>query len=365
MTTLPEPLHAHSTVTAIFKWYEEQEAKNPPRPYLGASIIGKPCDRSLWYQFRHVKVIRFEGRMLRLFDTGHREEHRFVEELQGIGCEVLDRDPATGEQFEIKEVFGHFSGHADSVARGMPEGPKTYALVEYKTHSAKSFADLVKKGVEKAKPEHFVQMQIYMRGLELTRAIYLARNKDTDDLHCEWIHYDKAVADEYIERAERIIFAGTPPEGISTDPAYWQCKFCDYQGICHQDAAPRKGCRTCVKATPCKEGNDGAWKCERWGELIPFDVQLEGCDEHLFIPNLLTYAEPIDAGDNWIEYKHKKTGEHFLNAGRSAIEDADFRNQATLYSSDELSKATAGAVTHPFVEEVKELFPGAEIIGAK
>ena len=45
-----------------------------PRPmtafaHLGASIIGKDCERALWYDFRWVTRWAFTGRMLRLFDT--------------------------------------------------------------------------------------------------------------------------------------------------------------------------------------------------------------------------------------------------------------------------------------------------------
>jgi hypothetical protein len=43
----------------------------------------------------------------------------------------------------------------------------------------KSFVELVAKGVRQAKPQHFAQMQIYMRLTTLTRAMYLAVNKDT------------------------------------------------------------------------------------------------------------------------------------------------------------------------------------------
>ena len=49
---------------------------------VGASSIGHKCERYLWYQFRWFFREKFNGRMLRLFDRGHREEARFNEWLE-------------------------------------------------------------------------------------------------------------------------------------------------------------------------------------------------------------------------------------------------------------------------------------------
>lgn len=365
MAAIPEPIHQHSTARAIFRLYEEREAKQKPRPYLGASIIGRPCDRELWYTFRQVALVRFEGRMLRLFDTGHREEARFVEELRGIGCEVLDVDPETGEQWEVSAVNGHFSGHADGVAKGLPEAPKKWALLEFKTHNAKSFARLIAEGVEKSKPEHWAQMHIYGHLLGLDRALYLACSKDTDDLHAEWVHIDKSVAERFLARAERIIYATHPPARLSDDPAHWQCKFCGFYDVCHQDAPPRKNCRTCVHATPCKDRDGGKWVCSAPGAgdaEIPIDVQLTGCPEHLFIPPLLQYAEPVDAGTGWVAYQHRATGKGFLNIAASADRETMPELVDAEFTSDELAIASPAVVADEFVRDLKAEFPGARVV---
>jgi hypothetical protein len=51
-------------------------------------------------------------------------------------------------------------------------------VVEFKTHSAKSFRKLVQRGVAEAKPQHWAQMQVYMQLTGLTRALYVAVCKD-------------------------------------------------------------------------------------------------------------------------------------------------------------------------------------------
>ena len=53
------------------------------------------------------------------------------------------------------------------MALGLLEAPKTWHVAEFKTHSAKSFAELVAKGVVLAKPQHAAQMQVYMQLLSL------------------------------------------------------------------------------------------------------------------------------------------------------------------------------------------------------
>src|SRR5690606_33276258 len=151
----------------------------------------------------------------------------------GIGCQVHDVDPSTGQQFRFKAVGGHFGGGIDGVALGVPEAPKTWHLVEFKTHNERSFTALLKEGVAKAKPEHEAQMQVYMHLASLTRAIYLAVNKNDDSLHAERIRYDKAAAERLLGKAERIIFAPEPLPGISADPAFYKCKFCPAAPVCH------------------------------------------------------------------------------------------------------------------------------------
>jgi hypothetical protein len=62
-----------------------------------------------------------------------------------------------------------------------------------------------------------------------TRAIYIVVNKDNDDIYTERLEYDAKAAQEIVDKALAIITAAEPPVGISTDPTWYECKFCDYQ----------------------------------------------------------------------------------------------------------------------------------------
>lgn len=360
MPKLPEPVHTHTTATAIVKWYEKQT--DEPRPHLGASEIGKPCDRALWYSFRWVTRKQFPGRIKRLFDTGFREEVRFLEELRGIGAEVYDRDPDTKQQHRFSAVGGHFGGSCDAIGRGLPEAPKSWAVIEFKTHGAKSFGELTKKGVEEAKPEHYAQMQVYMGLAELDRALYLAVNKDTDELHSEWIHFDKGAFTALLERAEKIIKADEPPPGISIDPAWYQCKFCDHAPICQGEIAAAKSCRTCVHASPV----DGAWHCEAQKRNLSVEEQRVGCRQHLVLPPLVGYADAIDAGPDFIKYQHKDGGLVFANCTEDANRGEE--NMGTdivaCFTSAELALAVRKIVADNEFAAFKSAFPGSRLVGS-
>jgi hypothetical protein len=309
-----------STVTRIYDWYASEEKKSPPRPHLGASIIGRECERQIWYSFRWVQPSQFQPRILRLFKTGHLEETRLVGDLAAIGAQIQAFDLKTGRQFSFKDFGGHFSGSLDGICLGLIEAPKTWHLTEFKTHNDNSFKKLVKAGVAEAKPEHYAQMQVYMGASHaqseypiLKRALYLAVNKNDDQIYAERIEYDESAYLRFREKARRIIFANKPLVRISEKPDAFCCKFCDFQKMCHgkklgQFVKPEKNCRTCTHSTP-KE--DGTWFCEKWNKILGQQEQREGCDKHLYLPQLLPF-ELVDVTDDSVVYD-KGNGETVCN----------------------------------------------------
>ena len=310
MAPLPPP--PMPTLEAIYAAYVA-EAGDGFRDHLGASIIGKECCRALWYDFRWVTRRTFSGRMLRLFDTGKREEDRLVRDLRRTGATVLDTDPETGRQWRVSAVGGHFGGSLDAVAIGLLEAPKTWHVVEFKTHGLKSFAALKNDGVEQSKPQHQAQMQVYMHLTGITRAMYVAVCKDTDEIHLERLRVDPAEAERLIAKAERVINAPRPPVKISDDPAWWQCRLCEHHDHCHGDRAPERNCRTCLHSTPV----EGGWICARWQRQLSSHEQRQGCLFHLFVPDLVP-AEPVDAGDDWVAYRFADGRRWVDGAGETA-----------------------------------------------
>ena len=298
MAVLPNP--SSPTVDAIYADYEARQG-NGYREHLGASLIGGPCDRAIWYSWRWATRARHAGRLLRLFDTGNLAEARFVADLRRVGVTVMDVDPDNGRQWNLRDESGHFGGSMDGVAIGFTEAPKAWHVCEFKTHSAKSFASLKKDGVAASKPQHFAQMQVYMHLAGIERAFYLAVNKDTDELYQERIRYDAEAALRLLAKAQRIIANPGPPERISTDPTWFQCRFCDHASVCRGEyfAVPERHCRSCLHASPVA---GGAWRCERLGMPLDKPAQEAGCAAHLYIPPLI-HATQEDAGEDWVSYR--------------------------------------------------------------
>lgn len=316
-------------------WASRQE--DGRRGHLGGSLIGRKCERELWYSFRWATKPEHNGRSLRLFDRGHREEYRFVNFLEDIGCEVRAfserlvyhegsdsysvtpweealppdvNDVSNIEahigaallkgvklgQFRIKDGNGHFGGSLDGKVRYVPFMDEfeisrdTWGLAEFKTHGEKSFSKLAGKrkwnfalrdferiggeGVKLAKPEHWAQMQTYMFKEKLPYAIYMAVCKDTDELHIEIILAEQLAGAGLIAKGRDIIGMDKPPERLNSSPSWYECKFCDFHAQCHFAKEFTKSCRTCVNSKPVLEGQ---WYCSKYKDNIPFDFQRQGC----------------------------------------------------------------------------------------
>lgn len=327
MAAIP-PRETTGTVAAIYRWYQET-ADSGHRAHLGASVIGHACERYLWLLFRWAGAEAFDGRKLRLFDTGKRAEPRFVAELRGIGCEVHDVDEFGG-QFRVSDIAGHFGGSMDGAALGLPEAPKTWHVVEFKTHGDKSFIELVAKGVLKAKPQHWAQMQVYMGLTGMDRAMYMAENKNTSELYTERVEFDKVEFIRLIERARRIITAGAPPERMSADPAWYECKWCNFHGQCHGEQVADVNCRTCAHSTPRVDVPGGVWQCELEHVQVDDAMQRQGCNGHRFIPILLErigrQTDAVDeAGGNLAVTYTLPDGSTFTNGYPPAYSSAEIR----------------------------------------
>ena len=312
------PNQTSPTIEAIYQAYER--GRDGFRSHLGASLIGRECERELWYGFRWCSSLRHSGRLLRLFETGQKEEARFVTDLRSVGIEVHDRDEVTGEQFRFSDFGGHFGGSGDGVALGLLEAPRTWHLLEFKTYNDKRFALLKKHGVQQTSPEHYAQMVIYMDYLGLKRAFYMAVNKNTDELYGERIKPDPQYAELLKLRAKRIVFAARPPEKLSDDPELWKCRFCDHRAVCHESRPAEVNCRTCLHSTPI----EGGWHCTRHDHQLSDEEQRRGCVDHLYIPDLLP-GEMSDAGDDYVDYVFKD-GSTARN-GRSGLSSDQIRYQ--------------------------------------
>ena len=202
--------------------------------------------------------------MLRLFETGRLEEERLIRNLRRIGVTVLDVDPETGRQWHVQAHGGHFGGSLDGVALGIPEAPKTWHVLEFKTHNAKSLspssgakgvaqgearalgADAGLHASDRAHPGALPRgLQGHRRALRRAGAGRPRRGRAAD------------------RAAGRIIFAPRPPARISDDPDWFECRLCPHHDTCHGDRLPRAHL---PQLPACDADRGRAWHCARFDQ---------------------------------------------------------------------------------------------------
>ncbi len=341
MAKIPEP--TVSTASLIDEHHQKHQ--DAPRPHLGASLLGHHCDRYLWLSFRWVRPEQFPGRILRLFRRGQNEEQIIVNDLRAIGIDVKTTN---GSQDRV-DFGNHVSGSMDGIANhGVPEAPGKRHLLEMKTHNKKSFDDLEKHGVQKSKPQHFAQCQVYMLGSKIDRALYIAVCKDDDRYYFERLKLDRKLAKSYVEKGHRIVASDRIPDPISHDPTWYQCRMCSYYEFCHKAALPEVNCRTCAHSTAC---NDSTWRCERHdADNIPVDFQRTGCDDHALHPDVVPWEMDQDAST-----EHQPV---YIIEGKPVINGQD-----GYLSSEIVANPLFCSLDDDGVKQIKQTFPGAKIIG--
>lgn len=233
-TTFSERFEA--LVDAGLQAREQQQAR---RQYLGASRLGVSCERQLQYEYAQAPVDPdkgFSGRILRIFERGHRMEDAMVGWLRAAGF-ILKTEGKDGQQFGFSVADGKLQGHCDGVFVGGPEGFDYPALWENKCVGAKAFRELQKSGLAVAKPIYHAQVAIYQTylGLHDNPAIFTAVNADSMEIYAELVPFDAALAQKMSDRAVRVIQATEAgdllPRGFA-QADHFECRFCAYAQRC-------------------------------------------------------------------------------------------------------------------------------------
>jgi len=248
---------------------------------MGVSGIGDECERKIWLNFRWAVAPSFPGRILRLFRRGHNEESLVYMDLKNIGIYVQ------GTQDRVS--FGsHVSGSIDGIIHaGVPGAEEIPHILGINTYNDSRFNKLKKVGVEKSDFTYFIQMQCYMFGKDVDRALFYATNKNTDEIYTERVKLDKKIAVEYIERAKRIATSDRMPYPISSDPTWYKCKMCNMHEFCHKtNKTEEVNCRTCLHSTARE---DDTFYCDLHDGNIPVEYQYAGCRSHALHPDLVPW----------------------------------------------------------------------------
>lgn len=215
------------------------------RAYLGASAIGSRCERRVQYEYMQTPYDdgwRPEARTQRIFARGHLGEDLVAGWLRDAGFDLRTED-ASGRQFRFETAGGRFAGHIDGIIMDAPGHRQpcieTPCIWENKILGNKSFADIGRNGLAKAKPEYADQIAIYQAYLDMPApALFTAVNADTMEIHYELVKFDRRRAQAASDRAVAIIQdseAGALRARVSDDPDFFACRTCPFRGRCHGD----------------------------------------------------------------------------------------------------------------------------------
>lgn len=263
---------------------ESRKIQEPvTRGYLGASMIGKKCWRAIWYSFHMASgKPQIPVRAHRIFQRGHLEEARVVQELKDAGVEVFKRIgnekiPLTGavgeEQEELVGFAGHVRGHPDGRIQGIPESSQEH-LLEIKTAKDSRFKEFLRNGIRDAAPSYYSQAQWLMGKMKVSRCLFVVTNKNDESRYYERLKFDKDHFEDLERKSLVIVTAIDPPNKIHQSKNWIDCKFCDHRAVCHDDAEPDRNCRTCEHADI---EDDGVWSCGFHNVELTLDEQVKGC----------------------------------------------------------------------------------------
>jgi hypothetical protein len=134
-------------------------------------------------------------------------------------------------------------------------------------------------------------MQVYLNRMGLSCALYMAVNKNNDEIYGEIVPHDQKVAETFLARAHKLIPIAVAPDKISKSPGWKTCSWCDYKGVCHLRVPPERNCRTCQFSDANEDGN---WYCNvptqpdggGAGLKLSKEQQLAGCREYIVNPSM-------------------------------------------------------------------------------
>lgn len=223
----------HTNITGtLTKLIDNYILNNPDqelRKYIGASSIGSPCERKIWYGYQGYPATPIEPKMQRTFDIGHSLEKLVLDYLEAAGCSMLRTPQHT--YFKDDDI-PQMQGHCDAI--GFNTGGIDHtSIIEVKTARDSSFRVFAKSGLLKWYPVYYSQVQCYMGMSGYKDAFVIAINKDTSELHDEHVMFDPIHYDMLRDKALRLVSAATAPEKINNSPLYFVCRNCQYKEICH------------------------------------------------------------------------------------------------------------------------------------
>ena len=155
------------------------------------SMLGNPCDRYLYYAY-HGGLANQEvnPKLQRIFDTGSSLEQRMEKYLRKAGLFLAAEQTLRIDTPPISGRYDFLINYKDN----------DRAIVELKSINDKGFQGLI----DSPKPEHMIQLQIYLNIMQLKNGIVVYENKNDQELKAFKVQQSADVWNEILERCLRV-----------------------------------------------------------------------------------------------------------------------------------------------------------------
>lgn len=337
-----------------------------PRSHLGASEIGGACRADLWHKFRWNTTAEFSADTHLKFQDGHRSEFVMADYIRRAGYNLRTAD-SSGRQFSLMRLGGHFAGSVDGIIEGqMPfhTGANQRTVWEHKATNDSKFKKLVKltaKDPANALREwdevYFAQAQVYMHCLNIQHHWLTCSTAGCRDFTAVHTAYCREYAEAMLLKAETIITSDAPFAPAFSNPDSFQAKFLNSRDLLYFNGIPAPTFRNSAFSSPVVDESrfDAAWRCDFLGREVSKSEQLIVPHYHLFIPQLIPFANAIAMEDaaqpRWIQYELKSNGFKFYNVQRGL-------EAPHVYNSWELQHLTPDLIQDPNVESFRSTLGG-------
>lgn len=226
----------------LFKSLADKRSAQERRTYVGASGIGDDCERRLQYEYAGAPREKEPEKLtLRKFDFGHMIEELARCWFQDAGFNLVQKSQKTGARYRFVQMDGDFSGEPDGVFIDGPkiEGLSYPAMWEHKAVGAKTFREIKKDGLKKARPKYWSQIHTCMAYLELRQTVFTVTNLDSGEQLNLIYDLESGEAQRMTDRAVRIIKATRAGEQLPrpyANASYFECKWCPFAQRCWANA---------------------------------------------------------------------------------------------------------------------------------
>jgi hypothetical protein len=186
-------------ITAIDQYLQDRAPDERAIRCFHPSSLHKSARELYWHYLEGDNNQRFDSRTLRIFDNGHAVHDRLQKYLKDIGVLVEAEVPFENQEYEI-------CGSADGIIK--LENKK--GILEIKSINSNGFYSTYEP-----RPDHLIQLNVYMFCLGIPRGCLLYECKDDQELKEFFVKQDPEILNPVLEKiryVQECIRQGKEPE---------------------------------------------------------------------------------------------------------------------------------------------------------